>query len=215
MRRATDQRPRDPGWGVVTTHRRRQPTRLPGGRCLRNSPATALPLLTICSRFSWIERAIYAPTVASDDEYSLIRIFPDYADSVIWFIIGPLSYDESGVSKTLRHDMEAWETHYYETMGSDYSWRSREDQDYHAAEGRRLAECLSVEVGRAFEVEYFDQRDRKLRVSSDRPAANEAAEAAFTRVGAWHRSLIERIEREAEAGASFGWFASYPHDDAE
>lgn len=171
--------------------------------------------MTVYSRFSRIARAIYAPTVASDDKYSLIRIFPDYADSVIWFIVGPLSYEESGVSTKLRQDMEAWETHYFETMGTDFTWRSREDQDYHAEEGRRLAECLSVEVGRAFEVEYFDQRDRKLRVRSDRPATNEAAEAAFTRVGEWHRTLFEKIEREAEAGASFGWFASHPSDEAE
>ncbi len=167
------------------------------------------------SRFSRIARAIYAPIVASDEIYSLIRLFPDYADTVIWFIVGPLSYEESGVSKTLRQDMEAWESHYYEAMATDLTWRSREDQDYHAEEGRRLAKRLSVEVGRAFEVEYFDQRDLKLRVRSDKPATNEAAETAFTRVGAWHRSLFERIEREAEAGASFGWFASRANDEAE
>jgi hypothetical protein len=153
--------------------------------------------------------------VASDDTYSLIRIFPDYADSVIWFIVGPLSYEESGVSRTLRRSMEAWESHYYETMDTDFTWRSREDQNYHAEEGRRLAERLSVEVGPAFEVQYFDQHDRKLRVRSDKPATNEAAEAAFTRVGAWHRNLFERIEREAEAGATFGWFASRPNDEPE
>ncbi|KQR53931.1 hypothetical protein ASF88_03570 [Leifsonia sp. Leaf336] len=153
--------------------------------------------------------------MASDDKFSLIRIFPDYADSVIWFIVGPLSYEESGVSTTLRQSMEAWETHYYETMDTDFTWRSREDQNYHAEEGCRLAERLSVEVGRAFEVEYFDQRDRKLRVRSDKPTTNEAAEAAFTRVGAWHRSRFERIEAEAETGASFGWFASHPNDEAE
>lgn len=171
--------------------------------------------MTAWSRFSRVARAIYAPTVASDDKYSLIRIFPDYADSVIWFIVGPLSYEESGVSTKLRRDMEAWETHYYETMNTDFTWRSREDQNYHAEEGRRLAECLSVEVGRAFEVEYFDQRAQKLRVRSDQPAANETAEAAFTRVGAWYRNLFERIEREAEAGASFRWVASYPNDETE
>lgn len=153
--------------------------------------------------------------MASDNEYSLIRLFPDYADSVIWFIVGPLSYEESGVSTKLRQDMEAWETHYYEMVDTDFTWRSREDQNYHAEEGRRLAERLSAEVGRAFEVEYFDQRDRKVQVRSDKPATNEAAEAAFTRVGAWHRSLFERIDREAAAGASFGWFPSQPNEEAE
>ncbi|MEN0083320.1 MAG: hypothetical protein AAGC66_01010 [Leifsonia sp.] len=134
---------------------------------------------------------------------------------MIWFVIGPLPYEESGVSTKLRHEMEAWEAHYYETEGPDFTWRSREDQYHHAEAGRRLAERLSVEVGPAFEVEYFDQHDRKLRVRSDRPATNEAAEAAFTRVGAWHRRLFERIARQADAEADFGWHASNPEGGAD
>lgn len=151
--------------------------------------------------------------MASDDEYSLIRIFPDFADSVIWFVIGTVSYEECRVSDALRRDMEAWEAQYYETMGNDFVWRSREDHEYHAAEGRRLAERFSAEVGQGFEIEYFDECDRKARVRSDQPATNEPAARAFTRVGASHRDFDERIKRETEGGATFGWFASGPNDE--
>lgn len=159
--------------------------------------------------------------MASDVKYDLIRIFPDFADSVIWFIIGTLSYEESRVSEPLRRDMEAWETHYYETMGNDFVWRSPEDHAYHAAEGRRLAERLAAEVGQDFNVEYFDARDRKVQVRSSRPATNQAAAHAFSTVAKPHREFDERIEREVKEGASFGWFAGYPngelgtHDDGQ
>lgn len=165
--------------------------------------------------------SIYAPSVASDDEYSLIRIFPDFADSVIWFVIGTVSYEESRVSADLRRDMEAWQAHYEETMGNTFVWRSREDHAYHAAEGRRLAERLAAEVGQDFKVEYFDVRDRKVQVRSSRPATNKAAAQALSTVATSHREFDERIEREAEEGASFGWFANCPngeigkHDDGQ
>ncbi|MCI0159251.1 hypothetical protein KNO15_21325 [Leifsonia shinshuensis] len=152
--------------------------------------------------------------MASDDDYSVIRVFPDYADSVMWFIIGTVSYDESCVSDTLRRDMEAWESHYCQAMGDDLVWRSPDDEKYHVAEGRRLAESLSVEVGHAFEVEYFDEGDRKVRVRSDERASNERAARAFADVRASHTELIARIERETEAGAVFGWFANDPNDEA-
>ncbi|MBO1738810.1 hypothetical protein [Leifsonia sp. TF02-11] len=149
--------------------------------------------------------------MASDDDYSVIRVFPDYAESVMWFIIGTVSYRESCISDTLRHDMEAWENHYYEAMGNDLVWRSREDEKYHAAEGRRLAEALSVEVGHALEVEYYDERDRKVRVRSDEPATNERAARAFDRIRAAHLELVVRVTREPEA--AFGWFADDPNDE--
>lgn len=143
----------------------------------------------------------------------MIRIFPDFADSVMWFIIGTVSYDESCISETLRHDLEAWESHYYEAMGSDLVWRSRDGEKHHAAEGRRLAGALSVEVGHAFEVEYFDEGDRKVRVRSGEPATNERAARAFDRIRAAHLELVARITREAEAGADFGWFADDPNEE--
>jgi hypothetical protein len=202
------------GWGghpraerhVSLDLRRRERDELSRNPSTRGEDARSLA-------FTDVTPAFYAPTVASDDEYSVIRIFPDFADSVMWFIIGPVSYDESCISETLRHDMEAWESHYYKAMGNDLVWRSRDDERYHAAEGRRLAGGLSVEVGRAFEVEYFDEGDRKVRMRSDEPATNERAARAFDGIRAAHLELVARITREAEAGATFGWYAEGPNDE--
>lgn len=146
--------------------------------------------------------------MARVDDYALIRIFPDYADSAIWFIIGTVSYEESRVSDGLRQDLKAWEAHYYRALDDDLEWRSREDLEHHAAEGHRLAERLAAEVGADFEVEYFDERDRKVRVRSEHPALNEAAADAFTKVRASHREVFERSLPAADPAPGPGWFAN-------
>ncbi|HWU59058.1 MAG TPA: hypothetical protein VN045_10095 [Microbacteriaceae bacterium] len=155
--------------------------------------------------------------MARDDEYfrSVIRLFPDYAESVIWFAIGPVPYEQSRISARLRKDLEAWESFYYRSLTEDDRWGSAEDRALFADDARRLAERLAAEVGGQFEVEYRDSRDKKIRARSDSGPTNTDAAAAFTQISRDLDEMQARIDREVEAGASFGWFAYVPTDEED
>lgn len=55
-------------------------------------------------------------SVASNDPYiyatRTVRVFPDYANSVIWFS-DPFPYHESHLSKSLVTRLDRWEASYY------------------------------------------------------------------------------------------------------
>jgi hypothetical protein len=155
--------------------------------------------------------------VAHGDEYftTVIRIFPDYAGSVIWFAMGPVSYDDAKISSQLRRDMEAWEDFYYPAQTEEFGWRRREDGEWFTAEGRRLAERLAGEVGSRFEVEFRVYRNKKVRVSSNAEPSNPEAAEAFESIAREFREFDERIERDTRAGSSFGWFAYGSDEDPD
>jgi hypothetical protein len=143
---------------------------------------------------------------------SVIRIFPDYADSVIWFAMGSVSYEEAKISAQLRHDMEAWERFYYQACSNEFRWRTQDDQARFAAQGRRLAERLAAEVGGQFEVEFENHRGKKVRTRSNAGSTNAAAAEAFTEIARQEREFDERVHMEAQTGATFGWFTHDPRE---
>lgn len=155
--------------------------------------------------------------MARGEEYftTVIRIFPDYAESVIWFAIGPVSYNDAKISSQLRSDMEAWEDFYYAAQTEDFRWRRPEGREWFNAEGRRLAERLAGEVGSRFEVEVRVYRNKKVRVNSKAEPTNPEAAEAFETIARELREFEERIERETRAGSNFRWFAYGPAEDPD
>jgi hypothetical protein len=155
--------------------------------------------------------------MATGDEYltSVIRLFPDYAESVIWFAIGLVSYDDAKITSELRLEMDAWEKLYYQAQTNDSRWHTPEDRLRFNAEGRRLAERLAEELGSRFEVEVDVYENEQVRIRSNDAPTNLDAAAAFEAIAGELREFDKRIQRATEAGASFGWYAYGPDEDAD
>ncbi len=61
-------------------------------------------------------------TELSEYETRVVRIFPDYATTVIWFFF-PVDYDRAGLDSELITAMSAWERSYCEGLDSQMTWR--------------------------------------------------------------------------------------------
>lgn len=81
-----------------------------------------------------------------------VRVFPDYAGTIIWFTIGPFDYDSARIPQDLRVAMQEWEETYY--AGLDSPDAAPELVGAYDLEGLHLAEQLSQLVGQEFAVEY-------------------------------------------------------------
>jgi alkylhydroperoxidase family enzyme len=147
----------------------------------------------------------------------LVRMFPDYADSVLW-LDGPVDYGESGLSEQLVSDLREWEEAYYASLTRRYEWRSRRHAHAHATTAERLARRVAAELGSRFAVEYdaAEDTDDVRRVTSARPGLNVEAEAAFL---ARAEEAVRAQERLAalkdEPGDDTGWSAVAPLTGAE
>jgi hypothetical protein len=138
-----------------------------------------------------------------------VRVFPDYADSVIWFCIGPMPYDEARISPGLQAAMEAWEQTYYDGIDNQhYEWKSRAEHQRFNAEGLRLGAILADELGEQFEVEVDAEvgssESKTIFRSPGKPTNREAAIAFQTRA----QELLEferYVKRVRDAGGSFGF----------
>ena len=83
---------------------------------------------------------------ASEYATSVVRLFPDYAGTVIWFI-GPIAYGETRLDAGLVADLQAWEASYYAGLTSDYSWRSPDVEAHFNKLGAGLARRLPTRSG--------------------------------------------------------------------
>lgn len=126
---------------------------------------------------------------------SAVRIFPDYAGTVIWFTEGPVDYAESGVSRELVEAMEAWESDFYRGIDDYQRWVSAAAQRDHAIRGVEIARRFSAEIGDIVDVEVADPRGGELRMQAAGAGTNPAAVAAF-------RAMIERSETDEREWAA-------------
>ena len=133
-----------------------------------------------------------------DERATVIRVFPDYADSVIWFL-GPVAYGDARVSHRLAQDLSAWEDRFYAILDDRHSVQDDVRESFNA-EGLRLAQRLSVELGTPFAVEYVDERGRVTRFGSSSPGTNRAAVAAFTVMAEELRTRGERLDTLLASG---------------
>ena len=155
--------------------------------------------------------AVGMPGEITDAPHEIIRMFPDYADTVLWFGDGPVEYSDTGLTAALVDDLQHWEQTFYESRTADFEFVSRAAEVSHAEEGVKLAERVSAEVGPRFAIacDSVEGRDETVLLRAERPAENPAAEAAFTRL---REELIAEEKRTAEIFAESGgvWTAYAP-----
>lgn len=114
-----------------------------------------------------------------------VRIFPDHADTVLWFD-GPVSYEDTRLRSELVAELQAWDLSYYKALTPEFEWKSADLARRFTAEGNRLAQMLADELGQEYEVEFesYEPGAQARRFRSTGPALNKAAEAAFDRLRA-------------------------------
>jgi len=134
----------------------------------------------------------------------VLRIFPDYADTVIWNDFGPVPYEDINLSAQLQHELEAWERFYYEKATPYFEWAVASDRERFTEDGRRLTESIAKEVGSEFEFELrLSDRGPKNMVRSDSAPTNPEAARAFHELVREKREWEDRmgrIEQETKAG---------------
>ncbi|MEO9248343.1 hypothetical protein ABDK96_11680 [Citricoccus nitrophenolicus] len=147
----------------------------------------------------------------------MVRMFPDYADTVVWFG-GPVQYDVSGLTEGLVRALEDWEQSYYDSLTTDENWKSAEVARQFTAEGNRLAERVADELGDGYEVQFSSYEPGVLprRFRGAHPALNPRAAAAFAELAAALTAEQKRSDNAACApgGEDSEWFAVAPRTGA-
>lgn len=109
----------------------------------------------------------------------IVRVFPDYAESVVWFS-DPFLYEDSRLTTDLVDGLRSWDAQYYSELTDDFRWRSLDALHTFNTDGLELARRVAVEIGSSFEVEYKSfENGAVAELRSDQPATNADAEAAF------------------------------------
>ncbi|TIH36138.1 hypothetical protein [Subtercola vilae] len=134
--------------------------------------------------------------MASAVEYlrSVVRVFPDYADTVLWFAPGPVAYEDAHLTKELEARMKAWENSYYAALTELFEWQKGFDVVAFDRRGLGLATSLADELGDALGVEYRNHQDGGQEAVTLRGAGegtNPAARAAFLELSRVSRETID------------------------
>jgi hypothetical protein len=149
----------------------------------------------------------------SEGQPQMVRMFPDYADTVLWFG-GLVSYDESGLTEGLVRELEDWEQSYYDSLTPYEDWKSAELARQFTADGNRLAERVAEELGDGYEVQFnsYEPGVPPRRFRGARPGLNPRATAAFAELAAALTAEQERLANVASApdGENNEWFAVAP-----
>jgi hypothetical protein len=127
---------------------------------------------------------------------SVVRLFPDYAGSVLWLPnpvnaqpvnaqpvnAQPVNYSASGLDAALVTDLIRWEIAYYDALDADFDWRSAALASAFTADGVALALRLAVQLGAGFDIEFasYEAGVATRRFRSELPADNPRAAAVFT-----------------------------------
>jgi hypothetical protein len=149
----------------------------------------------------------------SEGQPRMVRMFPDYADTVLWFG-GPVPYDESGLTEGLVRELEDWEQSYYDSLTPDEDWKSAELARQFTAEGNRLAGRVADELGDGYDVQFssYEPGVPPRRFRGARTALNPRATAAFAELAAALIAEQKRFDEAARApgGEDSEWFAVAP-----
>lgn len=158
---------------------------------------------------------------AGDDfsryEQEIVRLFYDYASSVVWFP-DPVPYENARLSESLVASLREWQRLYDEGLDRDFNWRSPDIPARIERALPELARRLGDELGSEFAVEYAvpddpptgGVRPRAEYRSTEAPANPDAAAAFAARADA-SRAERERIaERAAGSSGEAKWYARNP-----
>ena len=109
-----------------------------------------------------------------------VRLFPDYAGTVLW-LFDPLPYRDAALSSSLTAALQEWEASYYESLTADDEWLSPELAAAFTATGNSLAQKLAEELGAKFAIEFhsYEHGAQRRLFSSEVSATNLAAASAL------------------------------------
>ena len=141
-----------------------------------------------------------------------VRMFPDYADTVLWLVY-PVDYEDTDLSPGLIRELEAWERSYYEALDADFNWKSPELARAFTKTGIDLAGRVANELGEEFVIEFasYETTAPTYTVHSRRPADNEGASTAFSTIAEELEAEQKRVTQlVAEAGPDAEWTAYAP-----
>ncbi len=142
-----------------------------------------------------------------------IRVFPDHADSVIWYdMVGPVPYKDTHLSAGLIADMEEWEAKYYPSLTESYSFKSRRAESDHITRGLEIGRALSEEIGDILPVETDAIEGGKTRFLTPGAGTNPAARASFQDMRTEAEEHDASIAAMLRAGAKFD---VRPHSDPQ
>ncbi len=131
-----------------------------------------------------------------------IRVFPDYADTVIWYR-GPVPYEDTRLSEGLVADMEDWEANYHASLDESYSFESRRAESDHITRGLEIAMALSEEIGDILPVEADAIGGLKTRLLTPGMGTNPEARASFAEMRTEAKQEDARIAAMLRSGAKF------------
>lgn len=150
--------------------------------------------------------------VQENREPHTVRMFPDYAHTVLW-LDGPVDYMDSGLSSELIRVLQEWEQSYYDSLDSDLEWKSPSAARAFTAVGIDIAGRVANELGAEFAIEFASSEDGAPThaVRSRRPANNKKASATFANIVSEMESEKERVARMvADSRPGAGWRAVAP-----
>jgi hypothetical protein len=135
----------------------------------------------------------------------VVRMFPDYAGTVLWYGDGPVDYEDAHLPARLVADLEAWEASYYDGLDDEMEWRSRDLEMGHAARGAELARRVAEALGSAFVIQGVGGKAR-----SDRAPTSPEAAAAFTALADDEEAEYNQRAWLVTEGAELSWSAYSP-----
>jgi len=133
-------------------------------------------------------------TERSQDGRLIVRVFPDYAGTVLWSG-GAVDYEEAHLSQALEDDLRAWNSFHRSRLDPDRPTHASQDEYDFAVTGRALAGRLSDELGRGVEVHLIVEGRQVFRSAEAplNPRAAKAFHARAERQAAQARALIDKV----------------------
>jgi hypothetical protein len=100
---------------------------------------------------------------------TILKLMPDYHCFPLWKAggeIGNVDPDDLPLTSDLNAALRAWASVYDKTLNQEYppdsGFISPDKEESFETEGKRLWNELQAELGDAYKVVYYSQRDRKL-----------------------------------------------------
>lgn len=140
----------------------------------------------------------------NDTKPELIRMFPDYADTVLW-IDGPVDYQDTGLSIGLIEELRTWEQLFYDSINRTHSFISRGLSERFARKGIALAKRVCSEIGSQFVIEYGGAAllGHSVHFRCPGTASNTVAAACFESLAEAKRTAAREMREVLKDGPGY------------
>lgn len=159
--------------------------------------------------WEWLRRKGSVRRMAPYKRSNVVRMFPDYAGTVLWYSGGPVDYKDAHLPAELVADLQAWEASYDNGLDDEMKWRSRDQEKAYWATAADLARRVAEALGNAFVIEGDGGK-----VRSDSPPTCPEAAAAFTALEDEQEAEYNQRARLVADGAELSWSA-YPPEPSD